>query len=710
MTHISKHSETASNLLLLILLGTLCAQTFSLRVASTSKSLSASESESLVTSTLESNSDSSTLIVLSSTAMTWFSCVSPIQDNNWSYSKGFKKITCAGKTYVGPYGQDGKITSPTFLVAPHHGIIISFQLALLDSWDSETFRIKIDDDEEVYYKKHNHKTSTTTNTCKNSEYSDTYENVTFGFPHVANTLTLVISSNIDDGASDESWGICNLIITATPYPIDSAGNPLTIAAPETTNTFFACSSPPNEPAWTYTDGYSKITCSGKTYVGPYGAGAMLISPQILLTPHQGITVSFKMAWIDSWDSESFIVTANSKQVWSKSHNHKTSSPSNTCRKDWKDAYETITFGFNHTESYLVLAFKSTLDDIATDEAWGICDLVITTLQSPVTSSGSTIPTSGASSSPGYTLSSVFPTSLNYGCLNLNTVANTLTSALSYLSGANSLTKPIIDSTVNMIVTALQNNGYTGDVSSSNVCLGNFDGSYITEEIDECSAMLLQDSSRYSVISFNVPVPGGFCSALPGTTTASFCVALGSAFGLPSLSIQANAGALSCLATATGSGAGYVLGTALGAGLDTVSLGVSLTSSLEKRTTLFTGKIEDVQISGNYYDYISLEIDPATFELPSVFEISGSATRVIRVTDNTETWVSKLINAKNVQDVAFESFGDLSMLVAIEAGMTLALAGQTQGLLPDLGPYQLGLGTLYATTSPITLVSGHRTNS
>ena len=134
MTHISKHSKTASNLLLLILLGTLCAQTFSLRVASTSKSLSASESESLVTSTLESNSGSSTLITLSSTAMTWFSCVSPIQDNNWSYSKGFKKITCAGKTYVGPYGQDGKITSPTFLVAPHHGIIISFQLALIDSW------------------------------------------------------------------------------------------------------------------------------------------------------------------------------------------------------------------------------------------------------------------------------------------------------------------------------------------------------------------------------------------------------------------------------------------------------------------------------------------------------------------------------------------------------------------------------------------------
>ena len=46
-----------------------------------------------------------------------------------------------------------------------------------------------------------------------------------------------------------------------------------------------------------------------------------------------------------------------------------------------------------------------------------------------------------------------------------------------------------------------------------------------------------------------------------------------------------------------------------------------------------------------------------------------------------------------------------MLVAIEVEMTLGLAQNTFGFLPDLGPYQLGLGTLFATTSPTTLASG-----
>ena len=320
-------------------------------------------------------------------------------------------------------------------------------------------------------------------------------------------------------------------------------------------------------------------------------------------------------------------------------------------------------------------------------------------------STSSLSSSLESDSTGTTLSAVFPTELDWGCINIHTIASSFTNALTYFSGANSVTQSIIDTTVNTIVNGLLNNDVTGDVASSGACLGNFAGSYITSNIDECSAMLLPDSSEYSVLSFNVPVAPGTCSAEPEITMAAFCVAMGHANGLPSLSIQANAGALSCIATAAGSGVGYAIGTALEAGLDTVSLGVSLTASFVKSTTLFTGKVENVEISGNYYDYMSLEVDPETFGLPEVFEISGSATRVIKVVDNAATWVNKLSTASNVKDVATALFGDLSMLVAIEAGMTLALAGQTYGLLPDLGPYQLGLGTLYATTSPTTLESG-----
>ena len=699
-----------SKLLLFILLGTLCAQSFSLRVASTSQSLSMSELDSSLDSTLESSSSTSA-VTLSSTAITWFPCFSPTQDSSWSYNAGFSKFTCGGNTYVGPYGKGARITSPTFSVGPHNGIIVSVKVAFIDSWDGESLIVTADG-HEVYEKLHNGAWSPS-NTC-NQKWADAYQTITFGFNHAASTLTLVITSNLNGGTNDESWGICNLAISTSPYPVNSDGTPLIITPTASTTTFFSCSAPADEFGWMYFPAYSTISCGGRTFLGPYAAGGRIISPYILLNefPHQGITVSFEMAWIDSWDSETFTVLANNVPVYSKLYVGSWSQ-SNWCNKKWADGHEIITFGFNHTDNYLVLDFITNLNGGTDDESWGICNLQVTISQYPVASSGTAITTSGSSSSSsssssykGYSsLSSVFPNELNYGCLNLNTVANTLTSAISTLSGANSVTKSIIDTTVNTIVSAVQNNYDTADVASTNFCLGNFDASYITSEIDECSAMLLPDSSRYSVISFNVPIPGGTCSAEPGISMAAFCVAMGHYNGLPSLSIQANADALSCLTTAIGGGVGYVIGTALDAGLDTVSLGVSLTASFVKSTTIYTGKIENVEISGNYYDYISLKLASIDYGLPeALFEISGSATRVIKVTDNAATWVSKLNSAKNIDDITSQ-FGDRSQLIALEMGMSLQLAVHTFGLLPDLGPYQLGLGTLFTTNSATTLASG-----
>lgn len=696
-----------SKLLLFILLGTLCAQSFSLRVASTSQSLSMSELDSSLDSTLESSSFTSA-VTLSSAATTWFPCFSPTQDNSWSYNAGFSKFTCAGNTYVGPYSKGAKITSPTFTLGPHKGIIVSFKVAFLDSWDGESLIVTADG-HQVYAKLHNGAWSPS-NTC-GQKWGDAYETITFGFNHAASTLTLVITSNLNGGTNDESWGICNLAVSTSPYLVNSDGTPLTMTPTASTTTFFSCSAPVNEFGWLYFPAYSTISCGGRTFLGPFAAGGRLYSPYILLNefPHQGITVSFEMAWIDSWDSETFTVLANNVPVYSKLYNGAWSQ-SHWCNKKWADGHEIITFGFNHTDNYLVLDFITNLNGGTDDESWGICNLQVTISQYPVASSGSAITTPGSSSSSPsskgyYILSSVFPNELNLGCLNINNVASYLTRAVTYLSNAGDVTKSIIDSTVNTIVTALLNNPLTGDVASTNACLGNFDGSYITNEIEECSAMLLPDESRYSVISFNIPIPGEICSAKPDITMASFCAALGHYKGLPSLSIQANAGTLSCITTAAGSGVGYVIGTALEAGLEAVSVGESLTSSYVKTASIFTGKIENVQISGNYYDYQELGIDAERFSLPEVFEISGSATRVLKVVDNAATWVNKLSNAKGVKDVALDLFGDLSMLVALEVEMTLALAQQTLGWLPDLGPYRLGLGTLFASTYPTTLESG-----
>ena len=726
ITFVRSGSITAK-LLPLILLGMLYTQVFSLRVSSKTQGLSALDTSleatlesaleatfgSSLDLTLESSSSTSNM-ALNSTPISFFSCSGPIQETGWSYSAGFKTISCGGSTWVGVYAKGNSITSPQFSVGAHRGIVVRLSVAYVDSWDSgEYFKVKADG-VEVFSRAKTYNGATPTHTCKSSKWNDAYETVTFGFNHVASTLTLVITSNLNDGIDDESWGICNLTIRTSEYPVSPSGVPLTLAVSEASSTiFFACSSPPNEIGWTYSAGYTKISCAGDTYLGRYAKGATVTSPYFLLSnEHQGIIVSFKLAWIDSWDSgEYFKVTADGSEVFSKV---KTYSPDVTAKhhcgnKDWKEAYETVTFGFNHTASSLVFVFSSNLNDGIDDESWGICDFKFTVSEYPVILDGSsTVNTSGEPPAPslGYSLSSVFPSSLNLGCLDISAVANSLTSAVSTLANAGSQTKSIIDGTITTIVNGLLSSDLTGDIASSSVCVGNFNGSYITDEIDACSAMLLPEDAHFSVISFTLPIPGGVCAAQPGIEIASFCVAMGKYNDLPSLSIQANAGAISCLATAAGSGIGYAIGTALSAGLDEVSVGVSLTSSFQAKTKLFTGRrVEDVEILGNYYDYVSLSLGPESFGLPDVFEISGSATRMVKVVDNAATWISKLNNAQNIQDVATGLFGDISFLAVYEADLKLKLSGKTGGLLPDLGPYKLGKGTIYATTFLSTLESG-----
>ena len=645
-------------------------------------------------------------VSITQTTTTWFSCSSNTQDTNWSYSAGYSTITCAGNTYLGPYGTGATLTSPSLILPSHKGIKVTFNLAWIDSWDGEA--LKITADGVLVFSKTHIVSQGTSNTCHKS-WNDAYESITFGFNHTSSSLVLAITSGLDQPSSDEAWGICNFAITTTSTPLASSGTPI-FALTSTTNKWFSCSSPTKDSYWTYSAGYSSISCAGTgyKYLGPYGTGATLTSPSLILPSHKGIKVTFNLAWIDSWDGEALKITADGVLVFSKTH-IVSQGTSNTCHKGWNDVYESITFGFNHTSSSLVLAITSELDQPSNDEAWGICDFTVTTSSNPVTSSGTVITTTASTStstSATTSVSGIFPSAMDLGCISLPSIASQLTDAVTLAAGASEKTKTIIDTTVSTIVNGLLNNPITGEVAGSNACLGNFLGSEIIEEIDQCSAMLLPETSEYSVIAFNVPVPGGFCSAQPEITMAAFCLAIGkSSNNLPSVSIQANSGALSCLATAAGSGVGYVIASAIEAGLDTVSLGLSLTSSFEKTTKIYTGSIEEVQISGNYYDYISLEVDPTQFGIPSVFEISGSATRVVKVMDNAGTWISKLGSAKGVKDVAKTLFGDLSMLVAIELELTMALADKTLGLLPDLGPYTLGIGTLYATTSTSPLASG-----
>ena len=326
--------------------------------------------------------------VTGSISGTIFSCEAPEEDSSWVYYPGYSTIYCSnGATYVGGYGADGYISSTLLVSDVHKNLIISFKLALIDSWDAESFTITADGT--TVYSLSHFDVNGPSNTCQNG-WNDDYAIVKFGFNHNGNYLTLVFASTLDQSPYDEAWGICNLSIVATTGNIDSDGNYIGTGTGGTTGeTFFSCSEPALSEYWSYSPYYETITCKGNTYVGGFGNGGYITAVLSVPDEHKGIIVSFNLALLDSWEGELFEVVADEEVVYSVTHSF-SNSKTNTCQGDYPDSYKEVKFGFNHTSSNLTLLFVSDLDQSATDEAWGICDLSIVSTEGYVYANGTTV--------------------------------------------------------------------------------------------------------------------------------------------------------------------------------------------------------------------------------------------------------------------------------------------------------------------------------
>lgn len=320
-----------------------------------------------------------------------FSCSAPAMDGAWIYNPYYQAQSCAGSTYV-YFGGGGSLSTQLSITEEHKGIIISFYLAYMDSWDGETFYVMADG--AVVYSTTNIYVDDASNTCQNGFY-DAYLTPTFGFNHTGNMLSLVFTSTLGSPSDDEAWGVCSIAITVVDYYVDASGTALdvdTSSLNTISSLYFSCSSPANDDTWTYAPAYTTITCdNGNTYVGGYGKEGYISSTFYIGEAHNGIIVSLKLALIDSWDGEAFTVTADGTVVYSLTHADYDSAK-NICQNSWADSTSTITFGFNHSSASLTLTFSSTLDQVSTDEAWGICDLQITPSTYYISSNGYTVGT------------------------------------------------------------------------------------------------------------------------------------------------------------------------------------------------------------------------------------------------------------------------------------------------------------------------------
>eukprot|EP00331_Platyophrya_macrostoma_P034692 CAMPEP_0176437730 /NCGR_PEP_ID=MMETSP0127-20121128/18818_1 /TAXON_ID=938130 /ORGANISM="Platyophrya macrostoma, Strain WH" /LENGTH=298 /DNA_ID=CAMNT_0017821457 /DNA_START=188 /DNA_END=1084 /DNA_ORIENTATION=+ len=294
-------------------------------------------------------------------------------DYDWSYAPALATIQCGADNYVA-FAKGGWLLSyGGRTVDLHQGLIITFKLAFIDSWDGETFRLDIDD-KTVFSAAWNYRDSTS-NTCQSASWNDAYATVKLGLNHTSNTINFRFTSTLDQTIDDEAWGICDLNVTATSSQVRANGeriqkldsNPLV---------YFPCKANTISNNWKYNQGYKTITCAtGDTYLA-YGQGGVATSNTFALGTHSTVTVYFKLAFIDSWDGETFSVTADGKTIFSTASNFRQAT-SNSCQSgSWNDAYTTVNVSFGHTAPSLTFVISSTLDQTSDDEAWGVCDFTV----------------------------------------------------------------------------------------------------------------------------------------------------------------------------------------------------------------------------------------------------------------------------------------------------------------------------------------------
>lgn len=315
----------------------------------------------------------------STSASNLFSCLAPASASGWTFTPNFTTITCSGNTFVGGFGSGGSIETTYNISETHQGVVVSFKLALIDSWDNETFYVTADGNK-VFSLTYDFLDSLS-DTC-GSFWEDRYVDVKFGFNHTDSTVDLVFTSDLNETSDNEAWGLCDLNLNFTSSYVDANGKRIGSINPFT----FSCISQQMDPDWTYEPAYSTVTCNGNTYVGGFGSGGSMSANLTIPDAHNGIIMRFKLALLDSWEGETFTVTADGSIVYSFTYNY-SDSTSDTCQNSWSDSYQQVSLGFNHTSDSVALVFSSNLDEESSNEAWGLCDLFIQTSTKVVDSSG-----------------------------------------------------------------------------------------------------------------------------------------------------------------------------------------------------------------------------------------------------------------------------------------------------------------------------------
>ncbi|PUE49516.1 hypothetical protein B9Z45_15705 [Limnohabitans sp. 2KL-17] len=277
-------------------------------------------------------------------------------------------------------------------------VTVSFDMYEIDSWDGESFKVFINGSEVSSKSLHfgrldggskigNPSNASTGGWGYDPDFDELHRYKFQAVTDANGRLTLGFGSTLDQLASDEAWGIDNVAISRPGVA------PVALSH----ETFDAGSTPTgwvSTAQWGSVSQVTTLAAPMNGFLGRFsdGTGKQVVSKAYdfgKAYANTEVTVSFDMYEIDSWDGESFKVFINGSEVSSKSLHFgrldggsKIGNPSNASTGGWgydPDFDELHRYKFQavtDANGRLTLGFGSTLDQLASDEAWGIDNVVI----------------------------------------------------------------------------------------------------------------------------------------------------------------------------------------------------------------------------------------------------------------------------------------------------------------------------------------------
>jgi hypothetical protein len=302
-----------------------------------------------------------------------------------------------------------------FTDSPHMAATVSLTFIKIDAWDEEKAMVLVDG-LQVWARSFGYDESHQSgmHRCGNADPGDEDEHWweishSVGPLHVVHyqdVLTLRVTTTLDEGPTEESFGIADVVVSTEPdcgrgtcvegtdlsssceCPSGWAGDACTTAVLGECGGFIQDAFASGTDGWSSSLGAElrTMSCGSLGQVlggfGRLGAGAWLSKNYDLSNQqHNRVELEFTFIKIDSWDEEEAMAFVDGEQVWSQvfpNDGMQAEQQQQHCGQDWAEEseYRVGPLRVAHTADSLTLRMTTTLDEEAENESWGIADVII----------------------------------------------------------------------------------------------------------------------------------------------------------------------------------------------------------------------------------------------------------------------------------------------------------------------------------------------